>query len=106
MSETLQRYAVFGRYNRAGGATTCSEPDDDGTWVKHADAQRRIEELEEVLQAIADWCDAYPVDTFGEPDMGEVRRMLGDELLTKLSAHNFRHVLNEIRKKVFRALRK
>ena len=49
------------------------------------------------LQQISDWCEAYPLDVFTEPDMVEVRRMLGDTLLTQLSAHNFRHVLNGVK---------
>ena len=49
------------------------------------------------LQQISDWCEAYPLDVFTEPDMVEVRRMLGDTLLTQLSAHNFRHVINGVK---------
>jgi hypothetical protein len=58
---------------------------------------RRIRELEEQLQRISDWCEAYPLDVFTEPDMEQVRRLLGDTLLTQLSAHNFRHVLDGIK---------
>ena len=49
------------------------------------------------FQQISDWCEAYPLDVFTEPDMVEVRRMLGDTLLTQLSAHNFRHVINGVK---------
>ena len=54
-------------------------------------------ELETQLQRISDWCEAYPLDVFTEPDMEQVRRLLGDTLLTQLSAHNFRHVLDGIK---------
>jgi hypothetical protein len=61
----------------------------------------RIEELENDLKRIADWCDAYPFGfvggIFDEPDMEQVRALLGDDLLTQLSAHNFRHVLNGVK---------
>lgn len=49
------------------------------------------------MQQIDDWCEAYPLDVFTEPDMAEVRKLLGDTLLTQLSAHNFRHVLNGVK---------
>ena len=49
------------------------------------------------LQQISDWCEAYPLDVFTEPDMVEVRKLLGDTLLTQLSAHNFRHVIDGIK---------
>ncbi len=58
---------------------------------------RRIEELETRLKRIIDWCEAYPVEHFLKPDMKEVKRMLGPELLTRLSAYNFRHVLDGIK---------
>ena len=74
-------------------------------------AQERIAALEKLVskaeqenvalrakfQQISDWCEAYPLDVFTEPDMVEVRRLLGDTLLTQLSAHNFRHVLDGIK---------
>ena len=49
------------------------------------------------MQQISDWCEAYPLDVFTEPDMVEVRKLLGDTLLTQLSAYNFRHVLNGVK---------
>jgi hypothetical protein len=57
---------------------------------------------EYALQRITEWCDAYPLDfaggIFNEPDMEEVQRRLGPELLTQLSAHSFRHVLKGIKR--------
>lgn len=50
------------------------------------------------LDRIQRWCEAYPVDVFPEPDIEEVRRLLGDGLLTRLSAHISLHVLNGIQK--------
>lgn len=64
-------------------------------------AEQKLAVTTEALQQIVDWCDAYPVGIadgiFAEPDMEEVRMMLGDELLTKVSASNFRHVLKGVR---------
>jgi hypothetical protein len=63
--------------------------------VARLEAEKR--ELEARLQRISDWCEAYPLDVFTEPDMEQVRKLLGDTLLTQLSAHNFRHVLDGIK---------
>lgn len=49
------------------------------------------------LQRIADWCDAYPLDMFPPPDYSQVRLLFGEELLSRLSAHNYRHVVNGMR---------
>lgn len=54
--------------------------------------------LSERLDRIQRWCEAYPVDVFPEPNMEEVRRLLGDGLLSRLSARISRHVLNGIQK--------
>ena len=63
----------------------------------YAEMKRRYEARLVALQRISDWCEAYPLDVFTEPDMEQVRRLLGDTLLTQLSAHNFRHVLDGIK---------
>lgn len=52
--------------------------------------------LRECLEPIEKWTRAYPFDVFPEPDMKEVRRMLGDTLLTQLSASNMRHVITRV----------
>jgi hypothetical protein len=70
------------------------QPDPKGMWAKRED----VEDLLATLQLIRDWCDAYPLEVFPEPDMADVRRKLGDSDLSRLSAHNFRHVLNGIKR--------
>ena len=60
-------------------------------------AEQERDALRAKLQQISDWCEAYPLDVFTEPDMVEVRKLLGDTLLTQLSAHNFRHVIDGIK---------
>ena len=60
--------------------------------------EARIVELENRLARIVNWCDAYPLDVFPEPDWGNVRELLGDALLTQVSAANMRHVVEGMKK--------
>jgi hypothetical protein len=62
------------------------------------EARKAAEETSEKLQRIDDWCRAYPLDVFPKPDMKRVRKLLGDSLLTQLSAHNMRHVIEGLLK--------
>jgi hypothetical protein len=54
----------------------------------------------EKLQRIREWCDAYPLKVFPEPDFEKVRWVLhsNDLSLDAISASNMRHVLDGIRK--------
>jgi hypothetical protein len=65
-----------------------------------ATAEARVKDIQqtlrECLEPIEKWTQAYPLDVFPEPDMKEVRRMLGDTLLTQLSASNMRHVITRV----------
>src|ERR1700761_2946859 len=61
-------------------------------------ANKRIEELRATLQRIVDWCEAYPVDIFPEPDWADVKAKLGETLLSRVSASNMRHVCDGIAK--------
>jgi len=61
-----------------------------------AELERQLADATDKLQLVDDWCKAYPLDVFTEPDLKEVRRLLGDTLLTQLSAYNMRHVLKGI----------
>jgi hypothetical protein len=71
------------------------EASSQGAEIRKLNEEKR--ELKRQLQRISDWCEAYPLDVFTEPDMEQVRKLLGDTLLTQLSAHNFRHVLDGIK---------
>jgi hypothetical protein len=64
--------------------------------VRIAELDRQLADATDKLQLVDDWCKAYPLDVFTEPDLKEVRRLLGDTLLTQLSAYNMRHVLKGI----------
>lgn len=63
-----------------------------------ARANARIEKLEEALQRIVQWADAYPLDIFPEPDFKLVRHALERAGLTldAVSASNMRHVVNGV----------
>jgi hypothetical protein len=64
--------------------------------VENAALKVRLEVAEDKLRLIADWCAAYPLEEFPKPNMMEVRALLGDTLLTQLSAYNMRHVCEGI----------
>jgi hypothetical protein len=55
---------------------------------------------EEKLHRIRQWCNAYPLDIFPEPDLAKAAALLeaGGMTLDAISASNMRHVLDGIRK--------
>jgi hypothetical protein len=59
--------------------------------------QEQLEQLENAIQKIRNWCNAYPLDVFPEPDFKEVQKLFGPKLLTEVSASNMRHVINGVR---------
>ena len=72
----------------------------EGCWAERVYrdcAERRIAALEAQLTRIKEWCNAYPLEQFPEPDMQRFLIALGPQLLSELSAHNYRHVLNGIK---------
>lgn len=62
--------------------------------------QQRIEDLEEALQRIVQWSEAYPLDIFPEPDMAKARILLGygGMTLDAISAHCMRHCVEGVGK--------
>lgn len=62
--------------------------------------QDRIDELEEGLQKIVQWSEAYPLDIFPEPDLVKARALLeaGGITLDAISAHCMRHVVGGVGK--------
>jgi hypothetical protein len=62
----------------------------------------RVEELEDCLQKIVNWCDAYPLDIFPEPDFEAVKFALASKgiKLDAVSASNMRHVVNGVKKQI------
>lgn len=103
----MKRYDMIA-VTRCGEGWQELQEEPEGEWVSYDEASAQIERMRVALQYIHDWSEAYPLGfadgMFDEPDMAEVQRRLGDELLTRLSAHNFRHVLNGIKAHVRAAL--
>lgn len=60
----------------------------------------RIDELEEALQRIIQWSEAYPLEIFPEPDLKKARALLeaGGITLDSVSAHCMRHVVEGVGK--------
>ena len=67
----------------------------------------RIEQLEDALQRIADWSDAYPLSVFPEPDWKRAAELLatGGIMLDAISAHNMRLVIEGVGKIAKEALK-
>jgi hypothetical protein len=62
--------------------------------------QTRIDVLEDKLQQITNWCDAYPVESFPEPDLEEVEYVLKSKgfSIGEVTASISRHVLGGIKR--------
>lgn len=60
----------------------------------------QIERYEETLARIDQWCEAYPLDVFPEPDWKKASALLnaGGITMDAVSASCMRHVLTGIRK--------
>lgn len=56
----------------------------------------QVDRLEDAFHQVKAWCNAYPLEVFPEPNWGEARELLGESLLTRLSASNMRHVVSTI----------
>lgn len=58
------------------------------------------ERMRDMLQQIADWQNAYPLEVFPEPDFKRAAEVLKDAGMTldAISASNMRHVLSGIKK--------
>lgn len=69
-------------------------------------AQAKLDLLEDCLQEIDNWCKAYPIKVFPEPDLERAHTLLkaGGITLDSVSASNMRHVLNGIQEIIARAL--
>jgi len=59
-----------------------------------------LEKLQEAMDKIWTWIDAYPLDIFPEPDFKKAREVLEQHGMTldAISASNMRHVLRGIKK--------
>ena len=88
---------LFDYVSAGSGIIVIERPNSIGeAWRLLIQMEERIEQQEETLQKIQQWCDAYPIDIFTEPDWEKVSRKLGPKLLTQISASNMRHVINGV----------
>ena len=75
---------------------------------KHSDERYRelVEEITDELQKMLDWCNAYPIEVFPEPDFKKAAQVLKDAGMTidSISASNMRHVLKGLRGHIEAAL--
>jgi len=60
--------------------------------------QEKVRELEDKLDKIKSWCEAYPVSIFKEPDFKKAARVLKENGMTldSISASSMRHVLRGV----------
>lgn len=68
--------------------------------MRDMDLQNRIDRLEEALQEIVGWSDAYPLDRFPEPDLVRAASVLKSHGMTldAISASAMRHVIRGVGK--------
>ena len=54
--------------------------------------------MEDALQSIVQWSEAYPLEVFPEPDLKKARALLeaGGITLDSVSAHCMRHVITSV----------
>ena len=57
--------------------------------------QERIDDLEDALQRIINWSEAYPLNVFPKPDLKKARDLLeaGGITLDAVASHCMRHVI-------------
>ena len=62
-------------------------------------AEVKVARLVDALDDLNQWCGAYPLAVFPEPDFGRVAHVLQAAGMTidAVSASNFRHVLKRVR---------
>ena len=83
----------------AGVAEICGDGPMAAGLSFHAEAwQAQVEALEDALQRIANWSDAYPLDVFPEPDFKKAHEVLtaAGMTLDAISASNMRHVVEGV----------
>ena len=60
--------------------------------------EAKADRMEDALEQIKTWCEAYPLAVFPEPDFKRAAKLLEDGGMTldTISASNMRHVLRGI----------
>lgn len=70
-------------------------------------SEAQYERMQEALDQIVSWSEAYPLDIFPEPDLEKARELLeaGGITLDAVSAHCMRHVIDGVGKIAREAVR-
>jgi hypothetical protein len=98
--EAVKRYFAHEAIVMGGRIQTVVLATDFDRVVAERDAMEKERDgLRERMERIQQWCDAYPLDVFPEPDFARVQTVLMDAGLSlgAVSASNMRHVLNGVR---------
>jgi hypothetical protein len=66
--------------------------------------RKQLEIYLDMSDKLSNWVEAYPLEVWEEPDWNKVKELLGDHLLSCISASNMRHVITQVGKIVKNAL--
>ena len=70
-------------------------------------AEREREHYDDLFHKIKDWCEAYPISVFPEPDFKKAHEVLKANGMTldSISASNMKHVITQVQKMIDLAIR-
>lgn len=96
-------FTTFEAYNEARSAILARFAELE----RERDAYRAdAERMEDALEQIKQWAQAYPLSVFQEPDFAKAHELLkaGGMTLDAISASNMRHVITQVQKIVDAAI--
>lgn len=72
-----------------------------------AGAKQEREHYDDLFEQIKNWCEAYPISVFPEPDFGKAHEVLKANGMTldAISASNMKHVITQVQKMIDAAIR-
>jgi len=70
-------------------------------------AEREREHYDDLFDNIKNWCEAYPISVFPEPDFKKAHEVLKENGMTldAISASNMKHVITQVQKMIDAAIR-
>jgi vacuolar-type H+-ATPase subunit H len=70
------------------------------------EANDENQKLREAIEFVDNWCKAYPLKNFPEPDFKKAHKILKEHGMTidAISASNMRHVVKRVREELQKAL--
>jgi hypothetical protein len=79
-------------------------------FAKLVDAKATAKEREhydDLFEQIKNWCEAYPISVFPEPDFGKAHEVLKANGMTldAISASNMKHVITQVQEMIDAAIR-